>query len=476
MDESLFTTRQLTEYRNWMGEQGCLFYMHDYSCDNLYEQGAIFIVNTPCRVDDKVGDCDFLHQSEKQILKTTTPVITGFAALLIIQDFSLTQDKYNTADELWDNYFKEILKIHPNWKNEADLVMQECKNSISCDRNVLTLYLGSESNFKRYLDCLKHAIHTVLLRNTRTVIDTIKMFQPIIRIPDTKDYIRYEVEKNELVLHQLDSSKVCTHKTISGWTAIQINYVAVRQIVRDFSCTTHFDRAIQYLIACLDSSPANALALDKLHIPLFNTDRADELFPLAHKIYDDYKRNYLKTNIHFTSLPPEQKKQEILYMMFLNEVEQRNNLDIIKDMTDEDKLTLNNYHYAFFSKIQYMLPQHSKFYTEVMNFCSNNFNSEEPITPITCEFIIDANKTEEILEKIRKYTKGKSNPRDIMMPIRAAIDAGVINRPTFVQLQQVFRDFCPKSKSSVSNYTNPDIQPYFGEAYRIMIEDFKSIK
>ena len=84
----------------------------------------------------------------------------------------------------------------------------------------------------------------------------------------------------------------------------------------------------------------------------------------------------------------------------------------------------------------------------------------QPIIDLICEFLIG---------------KDKEHPRDIMMPIRAAMDAGVIHRPTFDQLKQLFPDFCPKNKSSVSYYTKSDYEPYEGQAYKNMVEEFKKL-
>ena len=90
-------------------------------------------------------------------------------------------------------------------------------------------------------------------------------------------------------------------------------------------------------------------------------------------------------------------------------------------------------------------------------------------------FVIEQNQTQNIVNKILSYLKGKETPKDVMMPIRAAIDAGVIRRPTDSELRLAFPGKCPKNKSSVSYYTNPDNKPYVGDAYNKMVEDFKKI-
>jgi hypothetical protein len=91
------------------------------------------------------------------------------------------------------------------------------------------------------------------------------------------------------------------------------------------------------------------------------------------------------------------------------------------------------------------------------------------------QFVINITKSQEVINKILIYLNGKSSPRDVMMPIRAAIDAGVIRRPTYGELQLSFPDYCPQHKSSVSEYTNPNKHPYIEEAYNAMVEEFKKL-
>lgn len=85
--------------------------------------------------------------------------------------------------------------------------------------------------------------------------------------------------------------------------------------------------------------------------------------------------------------------------------------------------------------------------------------------------------TQQIIDKINAFLigKDKEHPREIMMPFRAAIDAGILHRPSFKQLKQLFPDSCPKNKSSVSYYTNTSIKPYESQAYKNMVEEFKKL-
>lgn len=57
------------------------------------------------------------------------------------------------------------------------------------------------------------------------------------------------------------------------------------------------------------------------------------------------------------------------------------------------------------------------------------------------------------------------------MPVRAAIDAGVIKRPTLKEYEEV-KGFEKIAKSSFEDYTNPCKQPYNDSAYNGMVKVF----
>ena len=92
-----------------------------------------------------------------------------------------------------------------------------------------------------------------------------------------------------------------------------------------------------------------------------------------------------------------------------------------------------------------------------------------------CPFINTASMAGTIIAKIREYQSGKTKPKDVSMPIRAAIDAGVIRRPTYEEYCCI-KTFANIPKSSFSEYTNPDKTPYYGEAYEAIVDYFKTLK
>ena len=80
-----------------------------------------------------------------------------------------------------------------------------------------------------------------------------------------------------------------------------------------------------------------------------------------------------------------------------------------------------------------------------------------------------------VVERLHELMAGKTHPKDIVKPIRAAIDAGAISRPTWGKFCAEFGENKLKSSSSLDNYTNPDKAPYIDAAFQTMVNEFKSL-
>ena len=72
-----------------------------------------------------------------------------------------------------------------------------------------------------------------------------------------------------------------------------------------------------------------------------------------------------------------------------------------------------------------------------------------------------------LISKLQELTHNRSSAKLIVMPTRAAIDLGVLHRPTYEQFLAAF-NLDPKlvSKSSYNNYTNTESYEYYGEDYK----------
>ena len=101
----------------------------------------------------------------------------------------------------------------------------------------------------------------------------------------------------------------------------------------------------------------------------------------------------------------------------------------------------------------------------------SSFNSTSPFTSA----VIDTTKAEAVITLLRQLMEGKTKPKDVLMPVRAAMDAGVIRRPTWEEFCQEFGSYRLKSKASFSDYTNPDKSPYTGADFQMMKEKFRQL-
>lgn len=124
--------------------------------------------------------------------------------------------------------------------------------------------------------------------------------------------------------------------------------------------------------------------------------------------------------------------------------------------------------------LRYMEPYCQSFFDYFKKTYNIKCNHVPTISTIP-SFIVNMCKSEAIIKLLRTYMSGKKMPKDIMMPIRAAIDAGVIRRPTDSEFRKIFPEISVP-KSSFSNYTNPEKQPYFDAAYKTLIAEFEEIK
>ena len=89
--------------------------------------------------------------------------------------------------------------------------------------------------------------------------------------------------------------------------------------------------------------------------------------------------------------------------------------------------------------------------------------------------VVNAAKVDEVVHLLAQLMEGKTKPKDVLMPVRAAMDAGVIRRPTWEEFRGEFGKEKLKSKSSYSDYTKLENQPYSGNDFETMKEAFEAL-
>jgi hypothetical protein len=88
-------------------------------------------------------------------------------------------------------------------------------------------------------------------------------------------------------------------------------------------------------------------------------------------------------------------------------------------------------------------------------------------------FVVKQEIAELVIAKITELVNMESKPKNIIRPIRAAMDAGVLYRPSWEAFIEEFGRNKVRSKSSLNDYTNPEIEPYTGKSYKTLVDIFK---
>ena len=104
--------------------------------------------------------------------------------------------------------------------------------------------------------------------------------------------------------------------------------------------------------------------------------------------------------------------------------------------------------------------------------------SPQPSADALYPFVLYKKKAEEVIGLLRRYMEGinSNKPKDLMMPVRAAFDAGAIRKPTYAKFKTALPTLAPKNKSSFDLYLRPDItHPYeLIPAFARIVEDFRN--
>ena len=89
-------------------------------------------------------------------------------------------------------------------------------------------------------------------------------------------------------------------------------------------------------------------------------------------------------------------------------------------------------------------------------------------------------KAEKVIERIRHYAEGKEgNPKLMMMPVRAAQEAGAIDGVTHAKLAEILPQYGSMNKSTFNRWIKQyevGTHPYAGHsAFQNMVADFRKL-
>lgn len=80
-----------------------------------------------------------------------------------------------------------------------------------------------------------------------------------------------------------------------------------------------------------------------------------------------------------------------------------------------------------------------------------------------------------LIQKLHSLIDFQISPKDIFMPLRAAVDAGVIRRPTWGEFCMEFGETKVNSKSSHTTYFKEDYK-YIDEAFNLLVQEFAAYR
>ena len=95
-------------------------------------------------------------------------------------------------------------------------------------------------------------------------------------------------------------------------------------------------------------------------------------------------------------------------------------------------------------------------------------------------FVVHQERAKEVIERIRHYAEGKEgNPKLMMMPVRAAQEAGAIDGVTHAKLAEILPQYGSMNKSTFNRWIKQyevGTHPYAGHsAFQNMVADFRKL-
>lgn len=125
------------------------------------------------------------------------------------------------------------------------------------------------------------------------------------------------------------------------------------------------------------------------------------------------------------------------------------------------------------SQIGFNLGNVSRDFSKLRNKYDCNEGGKDGLLNSFSSLVVKPICSQGVIKKLHELVDCQIEPKYVVMPIRAAMEAGVIRRPTWGEFCAEFGDNKLKAKSSLSNYTENSYQ-YEGESFKVMVEEFRS--
>ena len=89
------------------------------------------------------------------------------------------------------------------------------------------------------------------------------------------------------------------------------------------------------------------------------------------------------------------------------------------------------------------------------------------------QYVVKPEIADLVVGKITSYVNTENKPKPIVRPIRAAMDSGVLHRPSWDAFVEDYGPNKISSKTSFNDYTNPEKEHYNGASYNALVDEFK---
>ena len=328
MDESLFTTRQLTKYVEWSKDKkGCIFFVE--------ERSAICFIEGEWRELDEMGEYDKLHKWELENIQEEDVIVEGFPALLLSRGV-LTSEDEEFVHTAWDYYLQEndkYLYCIP----ESNILTSLFWVSVhwdNCNRDKLSFCFDRRTRYylNKYLcSIMQDELGKIMEHKEGLMLWTHSMFQFIkenniylceytISDFNIHRYLGKKPAYEDLVQINAPMSGVLAHGFQAAYINYQIAYHNIGQILANTSDMNIMARKMLHGFSeyCL---PMNHLS----GCPQFVTDT--KTIPLARQQsfkypIDDFSRlcdAYIQIWLYRSRT--EEAKDSVIYTLFNNEVD-----------------------------------------------------------------------------------------------------------------------------------------------------------
>lgn len=112
---------------------------------------------------------------------------------------------------------------------------------------------------------------------------------------------------------------------------------------------------------------------------------------------------------------------------------------------------------------------------EYINFLQSTNKERKCKTRVFCLYVTFPENAEYIMKRLHELIDIQTSPKQIVMPLRTAVDAGVITRRPWGDFCAEFGNTKLKSSTSYSDYLNEKYK-YTDEAFNLLVEEFAGLR